>query len=756
MKKFFWLGFGLVLCVLMMILVSPTFATSHTRTRALSRVHSPFSNPWQVISSLNTPRGGKAVIYDDYIYEMGGGNNSGTKESSVEYALVNPDGTLGTWNFTSPMVTDKNHFAVVVWNGFLYVVGGIDLSNTRFASIERAEINPDGSLGTWQVISSMTTPRAAAAAVVANGFLYAIGGGDYSGPLDSIERAAINPDGSLGSWSVIDSLTMPLHSHAAVTSGNYLYVLGGSSGFCSCVTTSVERALINPDGSLGSWVSMTSLENARYQFGAVAVNGSIFALGGDNGSIFVNNEMASINLDGSLGSWQTIAQFNTPRSGPAIVTNGNFLYGIGGADNSGALGSVERAPVDISPLPTATPTPTETTAPTDTPVPTVTTTPTSGPSPTPGGPDAPVIESYTINGGSLTTTTTNVSLLLAYSDPNNDLQEVSISNDNVSWSDWDDADENIGWTLTNGDGAKTVYARARDALGHISEIRTATITLDTTVESEFSVSINNGALYTNQIGVTLKVGAKSGTSQMQVSNDGGFVGAVWEPYTSTRTWQITEYDGSVIPRTVYVRYKDSGGNVVSTASDDIILDVQAPTGSVNIGGNGAAEDASAVKLNLSASDDLSGVGGMRLSNRSDFQGADWLAYTATKNWTFAANQVVFVQFRDNAGNISRTYSTAACNTKPSAPELKKPKNGGKAKANPVNLDWNDSQCGANFSVVVRVNSSSGKTVSKMNAAAVTQFTTKTLAHGKTYYWQVQVCNNKGCTVGSWWSFKIPK
>jgi len=153
---------------------------------------------------------------------------------------------------------------------------------------------------------------------------------------------------------------------------------------------------------------------------------------------------------------------------------------------------------------------------------------------------------------------------------------MSLSNDGVTWSDWRTYTNPVSWTLTDGDAPKTVYGRLRNGAGMISSVVSDTIELDTTVPPDYGLTISEGALYTNQTTVTLKVGAKPGTAQMQVSNDGGFAGTLWESFSSRRMWQITQYGTFVIPRVVYVRYKDVGGNTSATFQDDIILDVSAP------------------------------------------------------------------------------------------------------------------------------------------------------------------------------------
>jgi hypothetical protein len=228
-----------------------------------------------------------------------------------------------------------------------------------------------------------------------------------------------------------------------------------------------------------------------------------------------------------------------------------------------------------------------------------------------------------------------------------------------------------------------------------SEIEVSEFSLHSFGMDTNGVTINDGALFTNQIGVTLTIGAESGTTQMEVSNDGGFAGAVWEPYTSHKAWAITPYGSHVLPRVVYVRYIDRFGNMSAAFQDDIILDVTAPTGSVIItsvtaatGANGGARSAKVVsdlsipgpfkiylplvarsepvcqgcvpvRALLNATDDVSGVGYVTLSNNdANFANATWEAYASQKTWQVppTGTTTVYVKFRDYAGNVSRVYS----------------------------------------------------------------------------------------------------
>ncbi len=59
-----------------------------------------------------------------------------------------------------------------------------------------------------------------------------------------------------------------------------------------------------------------------------------------------------------------------------------------------------------------------------------------------------------------------------------------------------------------------------------------------------------------------------------------------------------------------------------------------------------------IGLALSATDELSGIGGVLISNETGFLDAQWEDYSSVKNWWVPdmGNTTVFVKYRDRAGN----------------------------------------------------------------------------------------------------------
>ncbi len=294
-----------------------------------------------------------------FVYLLGGQDASQTLVTTVARATVNDDGTLGTFAATGVNLTlgRASPWATVA-NGFVYVTGGLTTDSLGTSSssnlVERAPINPDNSLGQF-VNAGVTlgTARDSHVAVAAQNFLYVIGGEDAStgNSTASVEVATINADGSLSAFAPSGSLTVPRSGPTVVLAPGFLYVIGGGSG--NTIYNSIERAVVNANGSLGVFADAgIGFVQGRFSPTSTVVGSDVYLVGGETldvdlgtGVFLGSVEHATLNGGGTLSSFSvrngvTLA---TPRDGHGTALTGNSLYVIGGFDGTNALDSIERA-----------------------------------------------------------------------------------------------------------------------------------------------------------------------------------------------------------------------------------------------------------------------------------------------------------------------------------------------------------------------------------------------------------------------------
>ena len=304
-----------------------------------------------VAPTLFARSGAGAVVDRGHVYLMGGINGAKFLKN-MEYATLLKDGGIGAWKEGPKMHMERGFTTAVVSGDWIYLLGGANGQNgmNLLATVERVKINPDGSLGPWVLEPDlMQTSRRGTVAVAYKNYLYAMGG--YSGIfLSSVERAKVKPDGSLGPWIYEpNEMNDARYIHGAAIHGNTLYVVGGHNEATGGALKSVEYCKIQPDGSVGLWHRTSPLNEARYLTASAVVGDYLYVFGGFNGKTYMQTvEKAKIKKDGSLGPWQMTASLSVPREGVAPIVNGNTIYLIGGSNRSGYLASTDVGKVGAS------------------------------------------------------------------------------------------------------------------------------------------------------------------------------------------------------------------------------------------------------------------------------------------------------------------------------------------------------------------------------------------------------------------------
>jgi hypothetical protein len=321
------------------------------------------------------------------------------------------------------------------------------------------------------------------------------------------------------------------------------------------------------------------------------------------------------------------------------------------------------------------------------------------------------------------------------------MYQMQFSNNNSTWLGWEAYSTSKIWTLTTGDGAKTVYVQYKDNAGNISGSFTDGITLDTIAPSG-TISVNSGATYTTSTSVTLTLSATDATSgiyQMNFSNDNA-TWSGWEAYGASKAWTLTAGDSA---KTVYVQYKDNAGNISVSYSDGITLDATPPSGTIAINGGAAYTTSLVVTINLSMTDATSGMFQMRFSNDNSIWNA-WEAYAAAKSWTLPIGdgaKTVYAQFKDNAGNTTGSI-TDSINLDMNGPTGSVIINGGAAYTTTagVTLSLTASDAGSSVSTMRFSNDNLGWSVWEAYAASKS-WSLEAVNGVKTVYVQYKDLNN---------------
>lgn len=296
-------------------------------------------NSWVTATSLPQPvEQGQAVITKNKLYLIGGINGSNVL-NTVYSAAIKADGTLDNWSAETPLPQSLTHFQVVILKNRIYLIGGTpDISNvsTVLTTVYSAGIDTNGTIGTWANITDRALPVGLKhfQITVTKNRIYLFGGWNGSTVVDTVYTATIDQTGLISTWSNASTLPTPLSQTRLIASRNRVYLIGGYNPSGAYVST-VYNAPINQDGTLGSWVSGTSLPQKLNKTQAIIVKNRVYLLGGLN-TTSVSTVYTAI-ISGGMNDYS--AYYDGTIS---ITTSDNFnLPDLTGKENPGSYSFIK-------------------------------------------------------------------------------------------------------------------------------------------------------------------------------------------------------------------------------------------------------------------------------------------------------------------------------------------------------------------------------------------------------------------------------
>ncbi|MFN0134820.1 MAG: dockerin type I domain-containing protein [Phycisphaerae bacterium] len=330
-------------------------------------------NEW--VETTSMPQGltgQQVVVLNGYIYVIGGRSNLAgqtTARNVVYVARINNDGTLGTWAETATLPAIRSHGGAAAYNGRIYYWGGWTTSFATTNSSYYAVQNPDGTLQAWQTsVNSLPNnlnggiqmDACGRGPMIMGDTLYQISGewqlGAAFGLTSNCYYSKIQPNGDYGPWVETTNVGTPavggcwFHGVATATGNGgqkWAYRLGGN--YSGTNESACFRAPINPDGSLGAWVSDSPLPGGRYEHAVAVADGKyIFVINGvsNPGNSTIQRTVFVCEIDpdtGALSDWQTGLQYPETvagrNAGVAYQAGGNWYVCVtGGGPFAGGVG----------------------------------------------------------------------------------------------------------------------------------------------------------------------------------------------------------------------------------------------------------------------------------------------------------------------------------------------------------------------------------------------------------------------------------
>jgi N-acetylneuraminic acid mutarotase len=306
---------------------------------------------------------------DVWIFERG----------SISWTLVKPA------NFFATKPAPRYDHCNVVYNGTIYVFGGIDTQGTRLNDMWMLSL--DGS-SNWVSINSSISARSGQACIHYGQYMWIVGGSNANGPIhdhykfDFISQTFTKlniPDshadryqteitnygdylvwyGGAGAnsrfndlWRYIpisdtaekihDNMYSPigLTQHTVCTLANSMFFFGGIT-FSGAIINTLQQLVLTD--TTATWVVPTVIGNAptrRFGHSAVSLADVMFIFGGQTDNSIYLNDMYLLSMYVTQLAWISVSYNNNgpeARSGHCSVTNTTHMFIFGGQSQSGQV-----------------------------------------------------------------------------------------------------------------------------------------------------------------------------------------------------------------------------------------------------------------------------------------------------------------------------------------------------------------------------------------------------------------------------------
>jgi N-acetylneuraminic acid mutarotase len=130
-------------------------------------------------------------------------------------------------------------------------------------------------------VGDLPAPRTHQAVAVYNSSIYLLGGGEGSAATTTIWRADVGSDGSLGAWTEAGELPEARATSAAFFRGEQLYVVAGMTTLVGQEVATVLHGKRQADGTIAEWEEESPLPQPRAHSHQAPIFGTtLYSLGG--------------------------------------------------------------------------------------------------------------------------------------------------------------------------------------------------------------------------------------------------------------------------------------------------------------------------------------------------------------------------------------------------------------------------------------------------------------------------------------------
>ncbi|XP_026127536.1 kelch-like protein 9 isoform X1 [Carassius auratus] len=228
----------------------------------------------------------------------------------------------GTWRALQPMEVPRYQHGVALLGDFLYIVGGQSTYDTKGKTAVDSAYRYDPRFDRWLHVASLNEKRTFFHLSALKGKLYAVGGRNATGEIDSVECYNLNKN----EWTFVAPMCEPHYGHAGTVHGGLMYVSGGIT------RDAFQKELLcyNPDGDV--WSRRADMMELRGLHCMCTVGDRLYVMGGNHfrGTNDYDDVLSCEFYSPETDQWTVVAAMPRGQSDVGVAVFKGRIYVVGG------------------------------------------------------------------------------------------------------------------------------------------------------------------------------------------------------------------------------------------------------------------------------------------------------------------------------------------------------------------------------------------------------------------------------------------
>lgn len=240
---------------------------------------------------------------------------------SKELRLYDEEGD-GTWRNLQPMEVPRYQHGVALLGGFLYIVGGQSTYDTKGKTAVDSAYRYDPRFDRWLQVASLNEKRTFFHLSALKGKLYAVGGRNATGEIDSVECYNLNKN----EWSFVAPMSEPHYGHAGTVHGDLMFVSGGIT------RDAFQKELLCYDPDRDVWSRRADMMELRGLHCMCTVGDHLYVMGGNHfrGTNDYDDVLSCEFYSPATDQWTVVAPMPRGQSDVGVTVFKGRIYVVGG------------------------------------------------------------------------------------------------------------------------------------------------------------------------------------------------------------------------------------------------------------------------------------------------------------------------------------------------------------------------------------------------------------------------------------------